>query len=136
MTGAEAFHQKHRLFELQKGECFACESLCRFEDMERHHVQLRCLGGPDDDWNIVLICGQCHDVAHDPTMRPTRDKKRHLVLHAIFIKKGYQPEERKRLYAQYARFGSGLKSQSNLFRSSRMRILPVEYDRWRDDGGR
>ena len=135
LTGPQAYEQKQRLFKLQNGECFACESICWLSGMERHHVELRCLGGSDEDWNIVLICLECHDIAHDPDLSP-RDKKRHRVLTTIFRKKGYTAPQRARMYGSYTLFGSGLKSKDNMFRLQKYRVTPEEYDRWRDDGGR
>lgn len=30
----------------------------------RHHIQYRSAGGPDESWNLVSLCFQCHDLVH------------------------------------------------------------------------
>jgi len=30
-----------------------------------HHVQFRSQGGPDESWNLLSLCSECHDAVHN-----------------------------------------------------------------------
>lgn len=35
----------------------------------RHHIIYRSAGGPDETWNLITLCAQCHDDEHHNRLR-------------------------------------------------------------------
>lgn len=48
--------------------CRVCERFCSPDAptlrADRHHVIPRSLCGPDESWNLVILCRDCHDERH------------------------------------------------------------------------
>lgn len=42
----------------KRDNCFFCRA---FGSIEEHHIIPQRFGGPDEEWNIVGLCGSCHD---------------------------------------------------------------------------
>ena len=40
-----------------------CEN-CGGEGTDKHHIKTRGAGGPDEDWNLILLCRKCHSEVH------------------------------------------------------------------------
>jgi 5-methylcytosine-specific restriction endonuclease McrA len=41
-----------------------CRS-CKYRDnLHVHHIQYRSHQGPDESWNLITLCNQCHDATH------------------------------------------------------------------------
>lgn len=34
------------------------------DELQVHHINYRSQGGPDEDWNLITLCGECHRRAH------------------------------------------------------------------------
>lgn len=51
-------------------ECRCCGRRCSptaiglLERAERHHIIPRSLNGPDETWNLITLCRDCHDDRH------------------------------------------------------------------------
>lgn len=51
--------------------CRACGHQCDpnavglLERAHRHHIVYRSAGGPDEAWNVCLLCPGCHDAQHN-----------------------------------------------------------------------
>ncbi len=41
-----------------------CAVCFRYKELDRDHIKTRGSGGTDDDWNIWLICRDCHIDKH------------------------------------------------------------------------
>jgi hypothetical protein len=46
--------------------CAACGAT---EDLDLHHLMPRCLGGSDDETNLLTLCRSCHGKAHGVTFQ-------------------------------------------------------------------
>lgn len=60
-----------RLVELRDGfRCRCCKGKVvktirvQGDRMEHHHVIPKSLGGPDEVWNVAILCKNCHDDRH------------------------------------------------------------------------
>jgi len=51
---------KHILYGIQHGYCNGCKYHHQFKDLEIDHKVPRSKGGPDDDGNLQLLCGNCN----------------------------------------------------------------------------
>lgn len=60
--GVRSKQIKHMLYGTQKGQCNGCDMHYLFKDLEVDHVLPRARGGPDDDSNLQLLCGNCNRV--------------------------------------------------------------------------
>jgi predicted restriction endonuclease len=47
-------------FENKSQRCFVCGE----SPVDRAHIKSRGAGGCDEDWNIILLCRQCHQTQH------------------------------------------------------------------------
>lgn len=48
----------------EDGKCQNCHNLPDFRGLQKHHIQLRSLGGKDNPENLVWCCGKCHHNFH------------------------------------------------------------------------
>jgi 5-methylcytosine-specific restriction endonuclease McrA len=44
-------------------KCRSCRSR---NSLTAHHIVYRSHGGDDADWNLITVCGYCHDSIHKP----------------------------------------------------------------------
>ena len=51
---------KHTLYGIQQGHCNGCKYHYQFKDLEIDHIIPRAKGGPNDDKNLQLLCGNCN----------------------------------------------------------------------------
>ena len=59
----------------QDGQCQACHF---WGHRDRCHILSKGSGGPDDDWNILLMCRDCHQTQHQIGILTFLDKHAHL----------------------------------------------------------
>lgn len=50
-------------------QCRLCGKKCRYGDpitsrADAHHIVFASAGGPDESWNLVHLCRNCHDLVH------------------------------------------------------------------------
>lgn len=57
---------------------YGCRVCGSAQMLEVHHILFRSQGGPDEDWNLISLCKQCHMRAHGAGDRLKRD-----LLHAM-----------------------------------------------------
>lgn len=61
---------KKVIFERDKGRCRLCGLRCWYgatkvrERADPHHIIFASAGGPDESWNLLLLCRGCHDLCH------------------------------------------------------------------------
>ena len=61
---------KKVIFERDKGRCRLCGLKCWYgsaklsERADAHHIIFASAGGPDESWNLLLLCRGCHDLVH------------------------------------------------------------------------
>lgn len=48
-----------------------------------HHITFRSQGGPDEEWNLITLCGSCHGWAHG--LRPDRGQLQGWYLYLILL---------------------------------------------------
>ena len=58
---------KLKVFERDK-----CCVLCGKEPTDLHHVKYRSAGGDDSETNCVMLCHDCHELAHGADSRDIR----------------------------------------------------------------
>lgn len=46
-----------------------CRYCGRADTLSHHHIWPRGTGGPDETWNIVTLCADCHSAAQNGTPR-------------------------------------------------------------------
>ena len=46
------------------GHCCQAPGCTGRGNLHVHHVVFRSLGGPDEGWNLVLVCSACHRLIH------------------------------------------------------------------------
>jgi len=56
-----------------RNQCMNCGKNDEQTKLDVHHIVPRGQGGSDRISNLVLLCRQCHDAAHEETMAPTVD---------------------------------------------------------------
>lgn len=61
---------KKFIFERDKGRCRLCGMKCWYgaaklsEKADPHHIIFASAQGPDESWNLLLLCRGCHDLVH------------------------------------------------------------------------
>ena len=61
-----------RVWNRTEGHCHLCSEKLKKDDWQIDHLVPRAKGGPDDDWNLLPICGFCNRIkkaAHGYRMR-------------------------------------------------------------------
>lgn len=61
----EAVHERDR------GQCVNCRASGPEVTLDVHHIVPRGRGGSDRLSNLILLCRQCHDAAHEQATAPT-----------------------------------------------------------------
>lgn len=51
-------------FEIRERDWHRCRACGVGRDLQIHHITFRSHGGPDEPWNLALLCAKCHDRAH------------------------------------------------------------------------
>lgn len=54
-------HIRRRIKRRDAGRCRWCSSA---RNLEVHHITYRSSGGPDEDWNLITLCLECHQRVH------------------------------------------------------------------------
>ena len=57
---------REKLFKRHRGACIVCGSSAQ---IVIDHVRARAVGGPDDDWNLQLLCKSCNSSKGDDDMQ-------------------------------------------------------------------
>lgn len=56
-----------------RDQCMNCRASGKNITLDIHHIVPRGQGGSDRMRNLVMLCRQCHDAAHEKCMAPTVD---------------------------------------------------------------
>lgn len=51
-------------FSLGEQDFISCE-MCASEGVDIHHIKYRSQGGTDDIENLICLCRNCHNLAHE-----------------------------------------------------------------------
>ncbi|MBX3214810.1 MAG: HNH endonuclease, partial [Labilithrix sp.] len=51
---------RKRVYERDAGRCHLCGATVEFKHYECSHIIDRCVGGPDEDFNLVVMCASCN----------------------------------------------------------------------------
>ena len=63
---------------------YRCRVCGTAQMVEVHHILFRSQGGPDEDWNLITLCKQCHMRAHGTEQpRLKRDLLHAMVEHGV-----------------------------------------------------
>jgi len=77
--------------------CVACGEA----GTDLHHVKTRGSGGPDEDWNLVRLCRNCHTELHHRGQ--VRLFKNNLRFESALREKGWELDERGKLWNERLR---------------------------------
>lgn len=73
-----------RIFEACGGRCAACDRrLSAADDWDVDHVIALANGGTDDDANLQILCGWCHDDKTPDDLRQAAKGKRQAAKHNV-----------------------------------------------------
>lgn len=50
--------------EALKRDEHRCQFCTRTENLHVHHIRPRAMGGPDELWNLIVLCKDCHVESH------------------------------------------------------------------------
>jgi len=58
----EAYHALVQ--SILKRDGWKCRSCKLRQNLHVHHIQYRSHQGPDESWNLITLCNQCHEAVH------------------------------------------------------------------------
>jgi 5-methylcytosine-specific restriction endonuclease McrA len=58
----EAYHALVQ--SILKRDGWKCRSCGLRQNLHVHHIQYRSHSGPDESWNLITLCNQCHEAVH------------------------------------------------------------------------
>jgi 5-methylcytosine-specific restriction endonuclease McrA len=66
----EAYHALVQ--SILKRDGWKCRSCGLRQNLHVHHIQYRSHSGPDESWNLITLCNQCHEAVHRDDLTPVQ----------------------------------------------------------------